>query len=45
MQSQDYKNSLSLEDVTLFQQAEGVGLAVGGGEGEEVGGLGTVGEV
>ena len=41
MQSQDYKNSLSLEYVTLFQQAEGVGLAVDGGEGEEGGGLGA----
>ena len=28
-----------IEDVRLFQQADGVLLAVGGGEGEEVGGL------
>ena len=28
MQSQDYKNSLSLEDVALFQQAEGVGVSI-----------------
>ena len=36
---------LSPEDVALFQQAEGVGLAIGGGEGQEVGGLWTAGEV
>ncbi len=52
--------ALSAEDVTLFQQAEGVGFlfsavllheaegefaAVGGGDGEEVGGRGAAGEV
>ena len=36
---------LSAENNTMFQQAKGVGLAVGGGEGEEVGGLGAGGEV
>ena len=33
------------EDVGLFLQAEGVGLAGGGGESEEVGGLWAGGEV
>ena len=32
-----------IEDIRLLQQADGVLLAVGGGEGEEVGGLGAGG--
>ena len=32
-----------IEDIRLFQQSNGVLLAVGGGEGEEVGGLGAGG--
>ena len=37
--------SLLSEDVRLLQQADGVLAAIGGGEGEEVGGLGAAGQI
>ena len=37
--------SLLSEDVRLLQQADGVLLAVGGGEGQQVGGLRTRGQI